>query len=152
MKHSLIFKNASHLFFLLLLVFTVGYIGSAFMILQTWDWYNSLTKSPLNPPDYVFPLVWTILLFMQAISAFLVWGKTSPRWFVVQLMLNMTWSFCFFYLHQPNTSFIISILFSCALFVNTYTFGKTNKISGLLMLPTFLWSLFAIYLNAYLIF
>ena len=152
MKHTSIWKNASHLFFLLLLVFTVGYVGSSFMTAQTWAWYNNLTKSPLTPSDFVFPIVWTVLLFLQAIAAFLVWGKTSPRWFVVQLMFNMMWSFCFFYLHQPRLSFIVSILFSCALFVNMYMFGKTNKLSGLLILPTFLWSLFAIYLNAYLIF
>ena len=152
MKHTSILKNASHLFFLLLLVFTVSYIGSGFMTPQAWEWYNGLTKSPLNPPDFVFPIVWTILLFLQAIAAFLVWGKTSPRWFVIQLMLNMAWSFCFFHLHQPDLSFIVSILFSCALFMNIYTFGKANKISGLFILPTFLWSLFAIYLNAYLVF
>ncbi|MBP5344429.1 MAG: tryptophan-rich sensory protein [Alphaproteobacteria bacterium] len=152
MKNISVWKNASHLFFLLLLVFTVGYVGSAFMTPTTWDWYNSLAKSPLNPPDFIFPIVWTILLFLQAIAAFLVWGKASPRWFVAQLMFNMLWSFTFFYLHSPSISFIVSLLFSCALFINTYTFGKVNKIAGLLILPTFLWSLFAIYLNAYLVF
>jgi len=152
MAQASVWQRTKQLFFLLLLVFTIGYAGSGLMTPSTVAWYNSLTKSPLTPPDFIFPIVWTALLFLQAIGAFLVWGKASPRWFVIQLMLNMLWSFCFFYLHQPISSFIISILFSGALAANTYIFGKAHKIAGLCIIPTFLWSLFAIYLNAYIIY
>ena len=152
MSKASVGQKAIRLFFLLMLVFTVSYISSGFMTPSTWAWYNTLEKSPLTPADVVFPIVWTILLFLQAIGAFLVWGKASPRWFVIQLMLNLSWSFSFFYLRQPMLSFVISVLFSGALFLNTYVFAKRNKIAGLCILPTFFWSLFAIYLNAYLVF
>ena len=151
MKTSLSHRTIQ-LFFLLFLVFTIGYVGSGFMTPETRIWYNFLNKSPLTPPGFVFSIVWTILLFLQALAAFLVWGKSSPRWFVVQLMLNMLWSFAFFYLRMPNIALIISGLFSCALFLNIKSFGRTNKLAGWLVLPTFLWSLFAIYLNAYIVF
>ena len=152
MTHLSVWQQAGRLFFLLLLVFTIGYVGSGFINEKTWLWYDALAKSPLNPPRFVFPIVWTILLFLQAIAAFIVWAKASPRWFGIQLMLNMAWSFTFFYLHNPLAAFVISLLFSIAVFLNTTTFYRANKWAGTLILPTFLWSLFAIYLNGYIVF
>lgn len=152
MTHLSIWQQAGRLFFLLLLVFTIGYVGSGFMNMKTRLWYDALIKSPMTPPGFVFPIVWTALLFLQAIAAFIVWGKVSPRWFVVQLMLNMAWSFTFFYLHNPMAAFVISLLFSIAVFLNMITFYGANKWAGILIFPTFLWSLFAIYLNGYIVF
>ena len=151
MKSTTLHK-AARLFFLLLLVFTVSYVGSGFITPDTRLWYDTLIKSPLTPPDFFFPIAWTILLFLQAIAAFIVWGKASPRWFVIQLMLNMLWSFSFFYLRNPTVALGISGLFSIALFLNMWTFGKANKLAACLILPTFLWSLFAFYLNSYMVF
>ena len=83
----------------------------------------------------------------MAVSAFLVWGRASPRWFVAQLMMNMLWSFCFFYLRNPLLAAGIIILMLIFLFLNIRSFGKSSKIAGWLLVPTFLWSLFALYLN-----
>ena len=33
-------------------------------------WYNNLKKSSLTPPNYIFPVVWTILYIMIAISGY----------------------------------------------------------------------------------
>ena len=36
------------------------------------QWYTSLKKSPLTPPDYVFGIVWPILYLTMGISFLLV--------------------------------------------------------------------------------
>ena len=152
MQKKSIWRSALRLFFLFFLVNTIGYIGGSYMTPQTVVWYYSLPNSPLTPPDWVFPMVWTILFTLMAISAFLVWGRASPRWFVAQLMANMLWSFCFFYLKSPLLAVVIIILMLCFLFLNIISFGKVSKLAGFLLVPTFFWVLFALYLNLYIVF
>lgn len=152
MQRKSVWQSALRLFFLLLLVNTIGYIGGSYMTQETRGWYDALPNSPLTPADWVFPVVWTILFFMMAISAFLVWGKTSPRWFVAQLMANMLWSFCFFYLKNPISALGILILMLVFLYLTICSFWKVSKWAGILLVPTFLWSLFALYLNAFIVY
>ena len=152
MRNVSLLKKASRLFFLILLVNIIGYISSSYMTTDTRIWYHALPLSSLNPPDYVFGLVWSILLLFQAISAFLVWGKASPRYFVLQLAFNMMWSYVFFYLKRPDFALTIVLLFIIALVMNIYSYGKANKISAWLLVPTLIWALFAVYLNAAIVF
>ena len=151
MQKKSVFKSALRLFFLLFLVNTIGYIGGSYMTTDTMIWYYSLPNSVLTPPDWVFSVVWTILFTLMAISAFLVWGRASPRWFVAQLMMNMLWSFSFFYLRNPLLAAGILCLMLVFLVLNIRSFGKISKVSGWLLVPTLLWSLFALYLNLYIV-
>lgn len=147
MQRKSIIKSAFRLFFLLFLVNTIGYIGGSYMTEDTLLWYKTLPNSSLTPPDWVFPITWMILFFLMAVSAFLVWGRASPRWFVAQLMMNMLWSFCFFYLRNPVCALGVLILMLVFLGLNIASFGKFSKIAGWLLMPTFIWGLFALYLN-----
>ena len=126
MQRKSVWRSAVRLFFLFFLVNTIGYIGGSYMTLDTMQWYHSLPNSFLTPPDWVFPVVWTILFSMMAVSAFLAWGKASPRWFVAQLMMNMLWSFCFFYLKNPPLSVGIILLMLLFLYLNIISFYKVS--------------------------
>ena len=152
MQNKSVFRSALRLFFLLFLVNTIAYIGGSYMTSETLTWYETLPNSGMTPPDWVFPVVWTILFFMMAVSAFLVWGRASPRWFVAQLMMNMLWSFCFFYLRNPIMALGVLILMLVFLGLNIASFGKVSKWAGWLLVPTFIWGLFALYLNWYIVF
>ena len=152
MQRKSVWRSAARLFFLLVLVNTIGYIAGSYMTPDTIEWYDSLPNSVITPPGWVFSVAWTILFFLMAISAFLVWGRASPRWFVAQLMANMLWSFSFFYLRNPLSALGILILMQFFLFLNIRSFGKISKWAGALLVPTFIWSLFALYLNAYIVF
>ena len=147
-----LFRKALRFIFLLVLVNSIGFLASSYMTGDNIQWYNNLTQSALTPPRHVFGLVWSVLLLLQAVAAFLVWGKASPRYFALQLGLNMLWSFVFFFLHQPIWALFVLILFIWALIMNIKTFAKSNKLSGWFLVPTLLWSLFAFYLNAFIIF
>ena len=151
MNHSLTQKIGRFLF-LLVLVNLIGFISSAYMTPETTKWYHTLPLSSLNPPDYVFGLVWSVLLFLQAIAAYLVWGKASPRYFVLQLALNMLWSFVFFSLRRPDSALVIVLLFILALMMNIKDFAKANRTAGWLLVPTLFWVFFAVYLNGIIVF
>ena len=147
-----VLKKEGVLFFLLSIIFLIPTITRGFMTPDRVGWYHSLVQSSLTPPDYYFSIIWTCLYTLMAISAFLVWQKASPRYFVLQLITNGLWPFLFFYLHNP-TAALIDILFMIVFVVLTIkTFCKASKMAGLLLLPLLVWILFACYLNAYIVF
>ena len=152
MQRNSMLTKVGRLIFLIILVNVIGYVASSYMTPETMAWYDGLAHSTLNPPNWVFSLVWGILLLLQAIAAFIVWGKASPRYFVLQLALNMLWSFCFFYLKSPAWALGIVILFLLALCANIKVFAEKNKWAGWLLVPTLLWGFFALYLNAVIVF
>ncbi|MBQ3784965.1 MAG: tryptophan-rich sensory protein [Alphaproteobacteria bacterium] len=152
MQLKYIFQRIGQFIFLVFLVNLVGYIGSSYMTADTMVWYHQLPASFLTPPDYIFGIVWSFLLFLQAIAAFLVWGRATPRYFVLQLALNMLWSFSFFGLRNPTAALVVVIFFILALIMNIRTFGRELKVAGWLIIPTLLWALFALYLNSVVVF
>ena len=151
MQTKSVWRQVGELLFLLILVNSVGGIGSLYMTSDTLNWYHQLNGSPLTPPDWAFGIVWSVLFFLMALSMFLVWGRASPRWFAIQLICNMLWSFCFFYLRSPILAELVLFVLIFALFMNVCLFYKVSKLSGLLLLPTLLWSLFALYLNSFIL-
>jgi len=147
MKQPSLLVKIGRFIFLLVLVNLIGLVGNSYMNEETMAWYHTLPVSNLNPPDYIFGIVWTILFWLQAIAAFLVWGKASPRYFVLQLALNMLWSFTFFYLRTPVWALVILVFFIFALMANIKSFARVSSIAAWLIVPTLLWAIFALYLN-----
>ena len=117
------------------------------------DWYNSLIKPFLSPPDGVFLPVWTVLYITILISFILYFTnpnknkKTGYIFFFVQLVLNLSWSFVFFKFKSISGGLIIIFLMGVFIFLTIKKFYSVSKISGLILIPYFLWVLFAAYLN-----
>ena len=113
-------------------------------------WYQELTKSSLNPPGYVFGIVWPILYILMSISAYRVFEKIY-RIFFVQLFFNTIWSWLFFAFHLP----VIALLdIWLLIFLNikiTIVLFKTDRISTFLYIPYVLWLCFASYLNLFIV-
>ena len=139
-------------YFLPLLVIACSVIGSlANIFINSDTWYVDLVKSPLNPPSFVFGIVWPIL---YALMAFVAFQSADKIWklFIPQLILNAAWSWIFFYMHAPLLALInISIL----IFLNQKILVILNNESRLLFwlyLPYVLWLTFAAFLNASIVF
>lgn len=117
------------------------------------DWYNSLIKPFLSPPDGVFLPVWTVLYITILISFILYFinpnknKKTGYIFFFVQFVLNLSWSFVFFKFKSISGGLIIIFLMGVFIFLTIKKFYSVSKISGLILIPYFLWVLFAAYLN-----
>ena len=54
-----------------LLTFLIAWLGALSNIYTDRTWYDSLNKSSLNPPDYLFGIVWPILYTLMAVVSFL---------------------------------------------------------------------------------
>ena len=113
-------------------------------------WYQELTKSSLNPPGYVFGIVWPILYMFISISAYRAFEKIYKIFFV-QLFFNTIWSWLFFAFHLP----VIALLdIWLLIFLNvkiTIVLFKTDRISTFLFIPYVLWLCFASYLNLFIV-
>lgn len=120
------------------------------------EWYPTLIKSPLTPPDYVFPLAWTILYCMMAVALTLVWESPTQRkeWafllFGCQLFFNFVWSWLFFHLHLIDLAFLDIILLWIMVFATMIAFERHSKLAMLLLIPYLAWVSFAFYLNLYI--
>ena len=53
------------------LTFIIALLAGLSNIYTDWSWYESLNKSSLNPPDYLFGRVWPILYTLMAVVSFL---------------------------------------------------------------------------------
>lgn len=134
------------------LVFAVAAFGAQFM---PGPWYYTLQKPPLNPPNWVFPPVWTALYALMAFAAWRVWDKsgtlraarTPLRWFGLQLLANGLWSWCFFGLESPGLA-LVDIAALWPLILMTFLhFKRADRLAALCLVPYLLWVSFAAYLN-----
>lgn len=116
----------------------------------TDSWYQGLVKSNLNPPGYVFGIVWPILYLLMGIT---VWRTfyTIKKLFYVQLFFNAIWSWLFFSFHLPLISLIDIWLL---IFINIkilFMVLKEDKLAAFLYTPYIVWLLFASYLNLFIV-
>ena len=131
-----------------LITLVVGSLASSST--GTDPWYQSLTKSELNPPGYVFGIVWPILYLLMGITAWRTF-YTIKNLFYIQLFFNAIWSWLFFSFHLPVISLIDIWLL---IFINIkilFMILKQDKIAAFLYTPYIVWLLFASYLNLFIV-
>ena len=89
----------------ILLVEIVGASGTLFTAQGLGEWYTTLQRPALAPPNWVFGPVWTTLFALIGVALWLVWRQLdqSPRavWigfgvFFVHFVFNVGWSAVFF--------------------------------------------------------
>ena len=144
-----VWKNRFLLF--LLLTYGTGFFMMAFLQnAPQMAWYETLKRSSLTPPGYIFSIVWSILYFLIALSASIIWkngSKTSKGLFFAQLIVQVIWSYSFFYIHAISLALIVLILLCLIIFLMISNFYRYSKTASYLLIPYFLWCVFASYLN-----
>jgi len=113
-------------------------------------WYQELNKSSLNPPGYIFGIVWPTLYLLMSISAFRTFSETR-KLFLIQLFFNAIWSWLFFEFNMPVIALVniwFLIVLNIILFIKMI---RIDALSGILLLPYVIWLIFASYLNLYIV-
>jgi len=134
------------------LVAGVAFFGAQF---TPGEWYQSLRRPPLTPPNWLFGPVWSLLYLAIAVGAFLVWrspdrsgvGLGLGLW-AAQLVLNALWSYLFFGLNRPGLALVEIIVLLAVIIATTVVFFSIRRPAGVLFVPYALWVGFATYLNA----
>ena len=144
-------KNILWLFLFIFLCLIFGNdIGGYFTFISVETWYQTLNKPSFNPPDWVFGPVWTALYVLMGISIWLIWRKKPSinrtigiRVFWLQLFFNIFWTYLFFGIQRIDLGFFEIIFLIFLILINIIYFLKINTAAGYLLIPYFIWVLYA---------
>jgi benzodiazapine receptor len=114
-------------------------------------------KSYLNPPSWLFGVVWPILYLLLGYSSYLIWNSsnismTNKQFYLtlyaIQVLLVISWWPYFIY--YPNKLFATVTLILLAIFalIITILFFPVNNIAGYFLLPYVIWLSFASFLTS----
>ena len=117
--------------------------------------FQLIRQPALAPPEWLFPIVWTILYFLMGVSSYLIMNSKAEQeqkekailLYEYQLAANFLWPTFFFHFEWYFFSFLwLVILWVLVLFM-IIQFWKIDKRAALLNIPYLLWLTFAGYLN-----
>lgn len=115
------------------------------------SWYKDIQKPSFNPPNWIFPLMWSLLYVTIAAAGWNLWErngtKTLKILFALYTVLNWAWTPIFFGAQQIGLALFWIIAINVVNFVFIKRAWKAQHISAYLMIPVFLWTLFAMVLN-----
>ena len=150
-------KPLSSLIIWIVALIAIGGVIGSLTKPEISTWYSTLNRSTLTPPNYVFPIAWTILYGIIGICGWLIWREPSFRklsviktLYLTQLILNWSWTPLFFGFHLTGLSLVVLVAMNilvCAFICLSY---QKMKAVSLLMIPYLSWIVFASYLNFYI--
>ena len=126
---------------------------SAIFTMKGMPYYDMQEKPFFTPPDFIFPIVWTILYILMRISAARIKQSSDPKKYQalktywLQLAVNFFWSVLFFGLHQYFLAFLWLLLLWALVLAMILIFRKVDPLAAYLQIPYLLWLTFAAYLN-----
>ncbi|MGC6404754.1 MAG: TspO/MBR family protein [Candidatus Comchoanobacterales bacterium] len=119
------------------------------------SWYSTLKQPAFMPPNWVFPVVWTLLYLLLATIARLLWElrhESGMKWalvfFVLQMIGNWMWSPVFFVAHQMYIALGLLVVILGLSLMSMLSVIQTRLWLSMLWLPYIAWLGFALYLNA----
>ena len=117
-------------------------------------WFRALVKPSFMPPSWAFPVAWTILYICLGLSLALLLNARGARGrepivalFVLQLLLNYSWSPVFFAAHQVGAALAIIIGMIVLTVVLIAMIWRVRRNAALLLVPYLAWLCFAAALN-----
>ena len=134
----------------------VGIMGSLVTRPEIPTWYADIIKPSWTPPSLVFPIAWTALYILMAISLWRLW-ENEPRsaarsnaivWFLAQLVLNAAWSAIFFSWHGTKTALVIIVALLLAIGVTIIFASRVDRVAAYLLVPYLAWVAYATTINA----
>jgi tryptophan-rich sensory protein len=116
-------------------------------------WYATLSKPSFTPPNWLFPIAWTVLYFMIAVAGWLVWQKGGPEanralivW-AAQLIPNAIWSYVFFGRQEIGAALIVLLVMWALIALFIVLAWPVDRRASLLFVPYFIWVSYAGVLN-----
>lgn len=132
----------------LALVFIAATTGALF---QPGPWYASLAKPSWTPPNWLFPVAWSILYTMIAVAGWKVWQAEGVRAALVVwsigLAFNMAWSWIMFGRQEIGLALVDLVLLWLAIVTFMLLAWPVSRTAVYLFVPYFFWVSFAGALN-----
>jgi translocator protein len=130
------------------LVAATAVTGSQFM---PGDWYGGLHKPGWTPPNWLFPIAWTLLYVMIAVAGWLSWraGGLSPALAIwaAGLVLNGLWSYVMFRRHEIGWALLNIVMLWVFIVLFIWASWPLDRRAALLFVPYLVWVSYASALN-----
>ena len=114
-------------------------------------WYEKLEKPPWNPPNWVFPVVWTpmyiAIAFAASRVAMLDGAGLALAFWSAQIAYNALWTPVFFGLRRMRGALIVMAGLWLTVAGTLITFLQLDLIAGLIFVPYLIWVTIAGALN-----
>ena len=148
-------KSIARLGLSLLLCLSVGILASLVTRPEIPTWYAALVKLPWTPAPLAFPIVWSVLYVLMAVSLWRLWNlepRSAARsraifWFLVQLALNGLWSPVFFGWHNTKAALAIIIGLLIAIAPAMVAASRVERLAAWLLAPYRVWVAYATTIN-----
>lgn len=132
------------------LCFGIAALGALATTPNIPGWYANLNKPSFTPPNYVFPIVWNILYALMAISLWRLWEAASSAertraitLFLLQLAVNLSWSFIFFGAKQITAGLMTILVLDALVLWTIIAAWKVDRFAAALLLPYLAWISYA---------
>lgn len=129
----------------LFICFAAAALGAAASI-QAGAFYQELVRPAWAPPGWLFGPVWTVLYFLMAVSAWLVWreqgfgaARAALSLFLFQLAANALWTWLFFAWRLGALAFAEIIFLWVLILATALLFRRHRRIAAVLLLPYLAW-------------
>ena len=125
--------------------------GSTGMLFPTGAWYDALSKPSWTPPNWLFPVAWSILYFMiaaggaQAVSH--PNGHTALAFWALQMVFNTLWTPVFFGLKRMRAGMVVMVGLWVSVLCTCIALFDVSVTAGLLFVPYLIWVSYAAALN-----
>ena len=113
-------------------------------------WYLALAKPASTPPDWLFPLAWTVLYILIGCALAIVLNARGARGrgvavalFAAGFMLALAWQPLFFGAHRIGASLLVIAGMIVLGIATTLAFGRIRPLAAWLMVPYLAWICFA---------
>jgi benzodiazapine receptor len=117
-------------------------------------WFDALVKPDIMPPGWAFGAAWTILYILMGLALTMILNARGAvgrgiaiALFIVQFLVNLSWSPIFFAAHQVSTALWVIVAMLVLAIATTVAFWRVRPAAAVLMLPYLAWLCFAATLN-----
>nr|WP_312011912.1 TspO/MBR family protein [Bradyrhizobium sp. AUGA SZCCT0182] len=124
----------------------VGIVESFVTRPEIPTWYAGLAKPSWTPPPSVFPIAWTTLYILMAVSFWRLWEhersaarSSAMAGFIAQLALNTAWSPVFFGWHGTKTALVIIVALLLAIGMTIRLASRVDRVATYLLAPDLAW-------------
>lgn len=137
----------------------VAFLGKFFSS-YGMQWYYSLQLPSYTPAGWFISLMWMLIYVLTTIAAVMVFNRfvRDRQWYAIMALfaltsiLNVAWSYLFFYKHNICLAFADALVLCAALYALAVLVAQKSWVVAGLLAPYCLWITFATLLNAMIMF
>ncbi|NWA84285.1 MULTISPECIES: tryptophan-rich sensory protein TspO [Pseudomonas] len=138
---------------MIVLIFLIacGAAASTGIIFKPGQWYEALVKPSFTPPNWLFPVAWTVIYLLLAWAGYrltLIPGsQLALGLWAAQIALNTLWTPVFFGAHRLFAGMVVIVLLWLVVAALVVMTLRLDLITGLILFPYLAWLSVAAALN-----